>query len=798
MSGPRRRINPLTTTKETPEPAQPAGSSFDQPPVRRAWSLWLASGLFALGWLVFTWPWLSGKVTIPWDAKAHFQAQFAFLVQALQQGQSPFWTPYVFSGHPQIADPQSLIFQPLFLLPALFGIKPSLWLMDALVFAMLAVGGFGIILLFRERGWHWAGAVVAALCFAFGASAGWRVQHVGQILSLSYLPLAWWCLERGLARGSARYGAAAAIFAALMVLGRDQVAMLGVWVLLGVFLWHLATAPLVMPALRKAMRPVLVGSLVGIVIIALPLLMTIQLAENSNRPAIDFIGAGRGSLHPALLLTAFTPHLYGAAGEMAAYWGPPSFAWQGTDLFLAQNMGVLYIGAVPLLLIVTLGLMRGEMFRRDILFVTLAFLIMLLYGLGWFTPVFRVFFELIPGVNLYRRPADATFLIGALAAVLAGYLTHQRLSGPLPPAPAWLRLLGNLVILAGFVLAFLLAWRMDRLTMAGWPLAWAALWFAGGAGLLLLAKRLQARAMGFAAALMLTVFTAGDLAINNGPNGATGLAHAAYDVLRPDTENETIAQLRKLVQAGERDNRRDRVELVGLGFEWPNATMVHGFEHSLGYNPVRLAPYVAATGAGDTIAMPDQKIWTPLLPSYRSLLADLLGLRFIVTSIPVEEIDKKLQPGDLIARGRTKDGYIYENPRALPRVMAVCAAKPADFSQILRSGVWPAGFNPQREVLLDSYDMTPGCAADQPNTLRARILSYDNTQIIVESNGTIPGHIVLNDIWHPWWTASIDGQPVAIRKANVLFRAVRVPAGRHVVHFRFEPLRGALVQLFRR
>ena len=48
-----------------------------------------------------------------------------------------------------------------------------------------------------------------------------------------------------------------------------------------------------------------------------------------------------------------------------------------------------------------------------------------LYALGWYTPVFRVLYALLPGVSLYRRPADATFLIGALAAILAGYGAHR-------------------------------------------------------------------------------------------------------------------------------------------------------------------------------------------------------------------------------------------------------------------------------------------------------------------------------------------------------------------------------------
>jgi hypothetical protein len=48
----------------------------------------------------------------------------------------------------------------------------------------------------------------------------------------------------------------------------------------------------------------------------------------------------------------------------------------------------------------------------------------------------------------------------------------------------------------------------------------------------------------------------------------------------------------------------------------------------------------------------------------------------------------------------------------------------------------------------------------------------------------------LNDVWHPWWFAELDGRPAPILRANVMFRAVPIPDGRHEVRFRFQPLRG--------
>ena len=97
------------------------------------------------------------------------------------------------------------------------------------MFVLLYAGGAGVILFFRDRGWHVGGALVAALAFSFGGSAASRIQHVGQVESLVFLPLALWMLARALERSSWRAGAGAGVFAALIVLGRDQVSLIAVY-----------------------------------------------------------------------------------------------------------------------------------------------------------------------------------------------------------------------------------------------------------------------------------------------------------------------------------------------------------------------------------------------------------------------------------------------------------------------------------------------------------------------------------------------------------------------------------------
>src|SRR5215203_4660991 len=157
-----------------------------------------AFGIYTIAFLALAWPWLSGAVQIPYDAASQFYPQLAFLARSLATGQSPFWTPNIFAGWPQIADPQSLIFSPLHFIAAWAIPNPSPWFADTLVFAMLYAGGVGVILFFRDRKWHPGGALVAALAFSFGGSAASRIQHVGQIESLIFLPLSLSMLARAL------------------------------------------------------------------------------------------------------------------------------------------------------------------------------------------------------------------------------------------------------------------------------------------------------------------------------------------------------------------------------------------------------------------------------------------------------------------------------------------------------------------------------------------------------------------------------------------------------------------------
>ena len=769
--------------------------------------------VIAAAWVVLTRPWLSGTYAVPWDAEAHFRPQMAFLAHSLHAGEGVSWNPYVFAGWVQISDPQSLIFSPAFLILSLLVPDPGAVALDATVYAQLGVGALALLLWFRDRGWHAAGGTVAAIAFAFGGSAAWRIQHTGQILSFALIPLVLLLVERMIVRRSIGWGFLAGVAAGFLALGRDQIALLGLYFLVAYAIVEIFAAPDRWSRLLRSILPGIAGVVGGLLVVTVPVILTLILTEHSNRPAIDLVEAGKGSLHPASLITAGIADLFGQGAQDVDYWGPPSPAFGVTDIYLAQNMTAVYAGALPAMAVLVLGIGRGLLLRREIFFHTLAAVFFVLYGLGWYTPAYRVFYEYMPGIALFRRPADATFFIGFFLALLGGWLVHVRLSEDTKlPGRVALAFQAALVVVVFAALPVAFGLHADRLALVWKPLVTAAVFSAGALVVIALAAHLVrsgATLGSLAAIVLLGAFSTADLAWNNGPNESTAYPAATFDALATDTHDPVIPFLKKKVAETRAPDRRDRVELAGVGFHWPNAGMVHRLENTLGYNPLRFDFYAKATGAIDHAALPEQKEFSALEPSYDSLLVDMLGLRFIVTGAPVETMDKKLGPGRLteIARFPAIPGippapgrgetWVYENPRALPRVLSVDGARPADFDAINTSGVWPEGFDPRREVLLAPAALPGGPVAATEGAApgRASITLYENTRVDVDVEAERAGWLVLNDVWHRWWRVEVDGMPANLERADVLFRAVRLEPGRHRVSFTFHPLAGLWAEL---
>jgi hypothetical protein len=94
------------------------------------------------------------------------------------------------------------------------------------------------------------------------------------------------------------------------------------------------------------------------------------------------------------------------------------------------------------------------------------------------------------------------------------------------------------------------------------------------------------------------------------------------------------------------------------------------------------------------------------------------------------------------------------------------------------------GFSPGADAVVQDLAQGPGVRESLAGG-EARIVvdRTDRVDIAVDSKG--PGLLVLRDAYWAGWSARVDDRPSPVLRTDVLFRAVRIPAGRSLVSFRY-------------
>jgi hypothetical protein len=746
------------------------------------------------------WP-LTGSV-VPWDSKNQFYPFLRYLGSALEHGELPLWNPYHFSGHPAAADPQSLLFTPTMLLFGWLVPQPSMQLFDIVVFAHLLPGALAFVALFRRRGWHPVGAVAAAIVFMLGGSATARLQHTGMILSYGFFPLALWMLEEALARRSYGYGLLFAFATALMAVGRDQVAFLGVLTLIGLVIYETAVAPRPV-AYLKARLGLLAGmALVSGALLAVPSLLTMQFIATSTRPAFGYGVAAMGSLPPESLATVLFGNVFGSLRLTYDYWGPDwNTLAEGTWTDRATNY--LFAGTLPALLLVWHGIAGGRLFAREFRFVLVVGAVALVYALGRYTPGFTLVFDYFPGVALYRRPADATFLINIVLAFAVGYLVHRyaleghpRLAAALRrPLELVLPVLAAALVLAAIASAIAFAVRAGQTVASAREIGIGLLGAAIAAAVL---ARTPGRWRAGATAALVAV-TAAELIGRHSASALNAEPAERYAVFQqlPPEQLQGLRVLKTELERRHARGERPRIEVLGLGGAWQNASMVLGLEDTIGYNPLRIADYERAVGPGENAADPNLRTFPATFRGYKCRLARLLGLEYLVLDRPLERLPRHFPrlSGTKLLYGEGQM-WIYRLDSSSPRVYVASKIEAVNSEAILDQEEFPE-FDRTNQALLDEdsvgllkrhYAAQADEGGSRGTPGRARIVSYHRNSVTVEVDTERAGILVLHDIYYPGWEVTVDGERRPMLRANLLFRGVEVEAGRHLVEFDFRPL----------
>lgn len=689
-------------------------------------------------WALLCLPWLLGLRIIPFDAAQQFFPAVSFVAQQWLHGQAAWWNPYLYGGYPQVADPQMMSFQPSVLLPMLLA-PTSLHGFTVVVLLHVLGGGIGSVRLARHYGLARAPQLVFALVMMFGAVAASRLQHTPMIVSFSYLPWLWLGLSRLRRQGRLRDALLAGVSGGLCALQLTQVTYL---IVLGCALYALAAVVRAPPGRRgRILLGVVATATLAALISAPQWLSTLAWLPSTNRSVITLATSVGGGIHWQTLATLLSGNVFEQGRGHS--WGPGDI-----------TQDYLYLGAVPLALWLGWGaaVVRAQPWRARIALAVIVLAVA--WALGGRTPLFPWLFTWLPGLDLFRRPADALFAVVPAAAWLAAQALQQARMGS-GMRPHWPSLLA-----IGVLVLMTLRWVLPAHPAA---LAWLLV-----SGILMgLAVRAATRP---SAAMVLAVLVVDMLLFNVGTDVNTG--SATKSVLDGDRDGPAQRAYR-LLAAQRGDGIPDRAAVFGLR-ALTNGASVQRLALVNGYNPMIDARYLQAVGMpGEPPTRVQDKPATAWTPDWEAPLYDLLGLRWQMATAPFP--------------GSSGDGVLFVAARTsvLPRLLVPRSVR-------RHAGALP---DPQafaatdfRQQLWLPADARSPCAEVQAGRVRIAAVHYQPAGLRVAYQADAPAWVVINEVHAPGWRAQADGEDVPVWRANGLFRAVCVPAGAHVLQLRYGPL----------
>jgi hypothetical protein len=198
----------------------------------------------------------------------------------------------------------------------------------------------------------------------------------------------------------------------------------------------------------------------------------------------------------------------------------------------------------------------------------------------------------------------------------------------------------------------------------------------------------------------------------------------------------------------------------------PNMPQMEGLYAIKGvFNPLALSNYAVYMGS----------------VGYRgSTLYNLLGVKYVIGS-------KEEPPADTNIIVPVFDGdervNVFLNTLAMPRVNMVYNARVLPAGEAVFEAVHAPDFDPLAEVIIEEGEGL----AQEPGQATIEVLRYDTNSAVFEVRTDKPGFLLVSDIYHPHWRATVDGAETPILQADYALRAVPLAEGTHLVEMWYAP-----------
>lgn len=707
-------------------------------PRSTVWKDLLALAVLAVLVLLFFWriitPRLGDRAAFPpGDFTDQFWAFRMVEARAFAAGRLPLWAEDYNSGHPFLADVQSAIYYPVGLVMtlgvvAIRGADYSLLdlELEAILHFILA-GGFTYLLARRLLSSRPA-ALIAAITFTFGGYlTSYPPLQLAILETATWLPLALLCLDLAVERGTRYYVAAGLVLGVAALAGHPQTFLFVVYACVIYYVWRVA-----------AHAPGAIHDRPGVVrtITSYGLRMALVLG----------IGAGIAAAQWVPTLEYQTVSTRAAITWSEAARGFPTIDPLQMVLpgFVASFQSPLYIGILPLWLAIFALWMRRS---RERIFWALLALGALLVAFGFYVFAYAVLYLLAPGFGMFRDQERLALIVSFALALLAGFGFRDLFERAFDPARArrvWALLPAGLTISVMLLLVFYsaatvrssgrLSFLLDR---SGLMVLLFVL-----TSVLALARvmgRLSTRVFtGLAIALVVfDLFSIDTAAYNADPTPR----YAESPVV------ETIHQEPGVFRVADEGKMPGH---FGVGYR---------LQEIGGISPLRVARYDA------------------LLDLAPERLFPLLNVRYVITGRPgFAEADVVMADGDT---------RLLRLKNTLPRAWVVGTSKDGMEDGATLAAMQNDAFNPAAIAYVAErlpFPIVPN-AALTPVDYQAR----DPEHVTLSLSTPTDGLVVMSEVYYPGWSATVDGVPTPILRADLALRAIPVRAGAHRIEMVFDP-----------
>ncbi len=713
--------------------------------------------------------WLAGRTLVWFDTQNEFAPLRWMIEQALRSFRLPLWNPFAGAGMPLLADTIHGVLHPVSILTAWLRTERSA---DVLIGGYVTCAGAGAALLARDLGASRPAAAAAAV--AYGAS-GFVLSMTGYLNLLAGAGSLPFCVA-GLRRSAAEARPAHLVLgvggAAVLALSGDPQALMVSGPLALALSWEKG-------GWRGAARAVAAGS-VGLLIAGVQLVPSaVNVAQTVRDAGLWRSARLVWALAPWRIPELVVPGLFRSAEPyvdpvFAALAGPGRWPEWNPPFPFATSV---FMGVVPLTLAIA-GVREG---RRGRLLGLLAL------GLFWIAlgPTLGADSVLghVPVWRAFQYPEKLVGPLTLVLAVLAGLgfdaVVERRVPGwQVFTAAAALGMgaIGACQLRVSTLVPDVASMAEARVLRGAWHVLGAVLALGGW---VLLRDRVapSAASAGLAVLAFGGMAAASPLALHPGdPAARLRSPGPALDAKAPGPR--IVTPYMPFAEKG--NGARDRLDEAGrtqaaLGYPAYNVRFrLDSLTEYSAMTPRRLALVSAMFGprwplAARRYAVTHLVLDPPSNEAQRNLYAvattgakriDTAPGPYEVWAVPHREW-ATFAPGVLLA----------ENERA---------AVPATVRVFLEQGA---------SVVIESprpFAVGPGHVLSVARELES---------LRVEAEADTDATLVIADAWWPGWEATIDGREVTIYRADSLVRAVRWPAGRHVLEMHYRP-REALSGIF--